>query len=181
MVSASAGQAPRIVEPPIDLRLALTTGRKATIAFLSGPVVPAGLAAVYGYQCGDPTIVDWLILIELGIVTVAWWLLALLSFCQCERLGDANPIAVADLIHVLGGQGLFAALLAGAVCVAHLALPSLARSLFHSGPNELWLWRFGSWLSGLFWITFLARWLGVCHYRRWSLARQAARLTASAE
>ncbi len=60
---------------PLD---ALASCGEWLACFAAGPAFLFGSALGYWLYCGDLTVVDWLILGELGFVGVGWWLLATL-------------------------------------------------------------------------------------------------------
>src|SRR5262249_55155786 len=55
----------------------VTSGSKWLACFLAGPVVFAGTAVLYWLRCGEPGVVDWLILTELSVLAVASWIFTL--------------------------------------------------------------------------------------------------------
>lgn len=134
--------------------------------FLAGPVVPAAVAAAYWMQCGDPGLVDWLILAELGILAVGYLLLVLAAVSERGRLRDANPLHVIDLAHRLGFRAAAAALAGSALALAHGLLGMVAAEGLHRGPAGALLLA-ACCFSGMFWATVLFRLLGVwCHRSR---------------
>jgi hypothetical protein len=133
---------------------------------LPGPVVPAGAAFWYWVQCGDPILLDWLILGELAIFTVGYGLFVLAAVAERGRLRDANPIRVIDLAHRLGYRAAVVVVLGTALVVAHGFLLALAAQELHRTGLGLLLLAACD-LSGLFWAAFLFRLLGMwCHRTR---------------
>jgi hypothetical protein len=140
--------------------MALKSAVTWLICFLAGPVVPAVIGFFYWLQCGDPTPLDWLILTELGIVCVSYWTFTLLSVSQRGNLLDANPVAVAALVHRLGIASIVVVFTCAVVALIH------GRLLFHVvtdlrqdiGGGTLLL--IACWTSWLGWGTFFLRLLG---------------------
>jgi len=133
--------------------------------FLAGPVVFAAVAAVYWMQCGDPTLVDWLILAELGILAVGYLMLVLAAVSERGRWRDANPIHVIDLAHRLHYGAALATLFGSALAVAHGALAVFAAVEMHRIAIVGILLLAVCCLSGMFWAAFLFRLLGLWCYR----------------
>jgi hypothetical protein len=122
---------------------------------------------VYWLYCGDLKPLDWLILAELGLVGVAYWILTLLAVADRGRLRDVNPLVVADLAHRLGWRALAVVLLAALLLLVHGGALVFGVAEFHNAPVKGWLLLAGGWVSGLFWSTFFCRLLGVwCHRSR---------------
>jgi hypothetical protein len=129
--------------------------------FLAGPVLFAALATVYWVECGDPGLVDWLILAELAFLTVGYYLLVLAAVSERGRLRDANPLHVIDLTHRLGWRAGVVALAGGVLVVGHGLLGVVAAEQLHQSTALGILLLAAGWLSGLFWATCLFRLLGV--------------------
>ena len=138
--------------------------------FLAGPVVFAGVAAAYWIECGDPGVVDWLILTELAVLTVGYGLLVLAAVAERGRLRDANPLHVIDLAHRLGWRAGAMALAGSALAVAHGLLGVVAAEELHHTEALGVLLLAACWLSGMFWATLLFRLLGVWCQRSRSAA-----------
>ncbi len=133
--------------------------------FLAGPALFAAVAAIYGMQCGDPGAIDWLILVELGVLAIGSALLVLAAVGENGRLRDANPLRVIDLAHRLGLRAAAAALVGTVIVGAHGALAVVAAVELHRELAIGLALLVASWLSGMFWTTFLFRLLGLWCYR----------------
>jgi hypothetical protein len=90
--------------------------------FLAGPIVPAGVAVWFFLNSGDLEWVDRLILVELSVVTMGLWVLALVAVAENSRLRDANPAAVARLAGRLDWRGWLAVLLAAVGMIAFVSI-----------------------------------------------------------
>jgi hypothetical protein len=132
---------------------------------LAGPVLFIGLDFVYWLNCGEAGLVDWLILIELGVVAGAYWIFALLSVTDRGRLRDINPLAVVDLAHRLGWRALLVVLLAALLLLAHGAVLVAGITELHRKVLLGLVLLIGGWFSGVFWSTFFCRLLGVWLHR----------------
>jgi hypothetical protein len=138
-------------------------------SFLAGPVLIAGVGWLYWLSWmyfGDPSAVDWVILAELEVVGVAYWLYTLLAVSDRGQLRDLNPLAVADLAHRLSWGGLAVVLAAAVALLAHCvvlltAADKLPSAALHGGAILA-----AASFSGVFWSTFFGRWLVVrCSHR----------------
>jgi hypothetical protein len=164
LASAVAGEVYYILWSGSPLLACLRSGVKWITCFLAGPVLFALGAIFYWLRCGDPALVDWLILAELGVVGLTYWFFGALSLTDSGRPRDLNPLAVADLAHRLGLRALAVALSAALVLLLHgwLILRSVAD--VHSDAARGLVILAVAWLSAIYWSTFFCRLLGVwCH------------------
>jgi hypothetical protein len=175
VTSAAAGEVYYIRWSGNLVLTVLFSGAKWLTCFLAGPILFAGTAVVYWLNCGEPSLLDLLILAELGIVANGYWFFALLSVTDRGRLRDANPIAVADLVHRLGWQGLVVSLLAALLLLAHGLVVLYGVVQVHTSTFLGLLMLTATWASAVFWSTFFCRLLGVwCHRTRERPASDAA-------
>ena len=167
VTSAVVGEAQEIRWPGRQLRLAFKSCGNWLVCFLAGPVVTAVTAFFFWLHCGDPALADWLVLVELGCVTLGLWLLNLLAVSQRERLRDLHPARVVELVRRLGWPVILVVL--GAALVGLALGFGLVLSLANL-QSEVWLGLAGltgSWIAILFCASFFFRWLGVwCYHRR---------------
>jgi hypothetical protein len=165
--SAAAGEVYYIVWSGSPFLSVFRSGTKWLACFLAGPILFAGACLVYWLRCGDPGFIDYLILIELSVVAVAYWVFALLAVSDRGRLSDLKPTAVADLANRLGRRALGVVLLAALVLLVHGLVLIGGLAEVQLGSAKGWLMLGGGWLSGIFWSTFFCRLLGVwCHRSR---------------
>jgi hypothetical protein len=165
--AAAADDGTAVRWPGHTVGTALTGAVVWLVCFLAGPVLFAGLAAAYWVECGDPGLVDWLILAELGLLTVGYTLLVLAAVGEGGRLRDANPLRVIDLAHRLGWRAGAATLAGFALVVGHGLLGIIAAGQLHQIARLGVLLLGVCWVSGLFWATALFRLLGMwCHHTR---------------
>jgi hypothetical protein len=164
MASALAGEFRHVRWPGRRLDMALKSCFVWAVCFLAGPAVPIALALTFWLQAGEMEIVDWLILTELVVVAMSYWLLVLLTVNAKDGLANVNPMRVMELIGRLGWGSIGVALGTAVVAILHV-LAAIA-AITDLQRDESWGWFaliYCSW-SGMFWTTFLFRWLGVwCH------------------
>jgi hypothetical protein len=147
-----------------DLRLVLKIAVRWLSCFLAGPVAPTIAAVLYWFYGGDLGVLDWAIIAELGVLAVGWWLLTVLAVSQRDRLLDANPVRVAEVVRRLGFRVVLIAGVAGVLVLGHglAAFGALEQLHINLGVGLGWLLL--CWISLLSWATFLLRLLGLwCH------------------
>ena len=142
-----------------DLLLEVRTLGRWLFAFLAGPAPLGAAGFFYWLHGGDLGLLDRLILAEMGVLAISYWVFAVAAAGERERFLDANPLAVARLVARLGERALVVPV-AALVALAHgwLAVAALAE-VYRSA--WAWLWLACGGLSGLFLATFLFRLLGV--------------------
>jgi hypothetical protein len=165
LTSALAGEGPASCWPGWGAALPLKSAVRSLYCFLAGPIVTAGIAGYFWLFGGDLNALDCVILMELGIFTVAYWFLAIISANEQNRLRDANPLRVALLIHRLNYRAVVPVFLAPALMIPHVLLGLFALTLVHQELFSGWLLLAACWCSMLFWAAFLFRLLGVWCYR----------------
>src|SRR5262245_58114634 len=163
--SAAAGETGFVRWPGFDMRLILRALFAWIVCFVMGPIVFAAATSWVWLYGGDPTWVDSLILIELGMAGTTHWLLTLVAVHQGDRLRDANPARVADLIRRLGYRTVLAALGASGVGLAIGWLILQALGALHDGSLGPWFLLALGWLLGVMWLTFFFRLLGLWCFR----------------
>jgi hypothetical protein len=163
LTSAAAGEARYVRWPGANFGMGVKSAVTWLVCFLVGPVVPAVTGFLYWLYCGDPDVLDWLILAELGVLTVGSWLLLLLAVSRRDRLRDANPARVEELVDRLGHRLVAVVFAASVVALAHGYWLVVALLELHRDFSAILLIA-GCWFSALFLCTFLFRLLGVwCH------------------
>jgi hypothetical protein len=165
LASALAGELKQIRWPERRAGRVFKSGMAWLLCFLAGPVLPAGAGFFYWIHGGDFVLVDWMIVAELVIVTIGYWLFAILSVGEKASLAGIDPVRVGSLMSRLGSRTLIAALGASALVGLHgwfliIALVELHRDVA-VGVVLFPL----CWISGMFWTVFLLRLLGVWCYR----------------
>ncbi|HUG91356.1 MAG TPA: hypothetical protein VML55_11010 [Planctomycetaceae bacterium] len=99
--------------------------------FLAGPAVPAGVAALYWLGCGDLALLDRVIMAELLVPAIGYWLVALTIMNARGRLLDATPARVCETAWRLGRTGVIVTLAVSAVVSACAATTFAAAGLIH--------------------------------------------------
>jgi hypothetical protein len=132
-----------------------------TFCFLAGPVVPTAVGFLFWIHCGDPALVDWLILAELAVAATVYWMLAIVSVNECNSLRGVAPGAIVALVRRVGYRLLVVVLAAAGLALADGVLAVSAAGRFHLDAVEGGFWLAGATLAALFGATFLLRLLGV--------------------
>lgn len=179
--SALAGEAHVIRWPGRNVLLALRSAGTWLACFLVGPAVSAATALAYWIHCGPLIFLDYVILTELMLFTVAYGLFVVLAAIQRDRLRDANPARVAELVHRLGYRAAVAALVAFVLVLTNGFLTVIGLQELHREPALGWLLLGSAWLLFLFGGTFLFRLLGVWCYRMPSVSTSAIPGSAATE
>lgn len=149
------------------------------ICFLAGPIVLLSLAGYFWLYGGDLNALDCAIVAELLVLAIAYWLLAIVCSCERDRLRDANPVRVAQLLHRLRFRAIVPVLIAPALACAHGAVAVFALAELHQHPFAGWLLLGVCWSSGLFTLAALLRLLGVWCYHNPRTRSVKARKRAS--
>jgi hypothetical protein len=178
LASALAGEGLGTYWPSQSITAVLKSGLRWLLCFLAGPIVPLALAGYYWLYGGDLTGLDWTIVMELIVLATAYWLLAVVCSVERDRLRDANPVCVAQLLHRLRFRAVVPILIAPALMCAHGAVIFFALAEIHQHTSALLLLAC-CWGSGLFAITFLFRLLGVWCYHNPAPSSVRARKPAS--
>jgi hypothetical protein len=166
LASAMGGEVKQMRCAELTLGPTLKRGTNWIVCFLAGPVVPADAGIFYWMHCGDPTFLDWVVLAGLLILTVGYWLFAIVALNRSGHLRDVDPVHVVALISRLGYRSVIVSLSASLLVVAHgwLALGAIA-ALHRDGVAIGVALLACCWVSGVFWAIFLLRLLGGCCHR----------------
>jgi hypothetical protein len=162
--SAVSGEVGHVAWPGRNLVLGLHSGVRWLTCFLAGPILPAGLSILYWIHAGDLGLLDKLIVAELNILAIAVWFLLLLSLNYYERLRAVNPVCVLGLIRRLGHRLVGRALFAAVMLLALAWSGSVGLEKIRHDVPQGWLWLFLSWTTGMFFASFVSRWIGVWFY-----------------
>jgi hypothetical protein len=147
--------------PGRDFNAVLKTSLTWLCAFLAGPVVPAGLVLTYWLQCGEPELLDWIILGELGIAAVSYWLIVLVVLHKGNRLRDLNPIHVADMTYAFGPLYFLQVCLSAAVLCSFVALAVAGIELMPKNNGQALTMLVCACGGGIFGATWFLRLLGM--------------------
>jgi hypothetical protein len=165
LTSALAGELKQIRWPERRAGLVFKSGMAWLVCFLAGPILPAGAAFFYWIHGGDFVPVDWVILAELLVVTVGYWLLGLMSAREKGSLTGLDPARVVSLMSRLGARTIIAVVGASALVGLHGWLLILALVELHRNVALGVLLLPFCWISAVFWAIFLLRLLGIWCYR----------------
>lgn len=135
--------------PDYDPGPVFTTLVRWGLCFVSGPAFLFYFAFCYWIRCGDMTLLDGLILAELTVPAVGFWMLGLLVLTKRPDLPGLSPVQVIKVARRIGYRSLLLALAVTAGGFAHVWLGAGAITLL-----------FTSWMAGLFllWICWFSAW-----------------------
>jgi hypothetical protein len=162
--SAAAGEVWLARWPGRNLDLVLRSTARCLFCFLAGPIVPAAAGLFFWLNSGDLALIDRLILAELGIATVAYWVLVVAAVSDRNRLRDASPPNVVGFVSRLGWRVPTAVVTASALLLADGLIGWSALEEIPESPERGWLLLVGAWISGLAGMVLLFHLLGSwCH------------------
>jgi hypothetical protein len=169
LLTALAGEGPGLYWPSRSFLAMLKSSSRWLICFFAGPIVPLVFAGCFWLYGGDLTTLDRAIVAELIVLALGYWFLAVVCSAQSNRLRDANPARIAQLLCHLRYRSIAPVLVAPVLACVHGYAAFLVLAGRHQ-PIFVWLLLIGCWTSGLFSITFMFRLLGVwCHRAKRSL------------
>ena len=131
----------------------------------AGPAFLFGSALGYWLYCGDLTVVDWLILVELGFVGVGWWLLAILLINVNGRFRVPSPVQVARTAWGMGLKTLEITLLATGVFLVQFFAAAYGIGHLHDRPHIAFPLLCIAATTVLYLTAFTFRRLGLAYYR----------------
>jgi hypothetical protein len=165
LTSALAGGGPGLYWPGWRASLALKSGLRWLVSSIAGPFFLLLLAGYYWLYGGDLLVLDWIIVTELGVIAVAYWLLMVVCTNENNSLFAANPVSVSRLIQRLRLRAVVPILVVPALVFAHAVTGFFAAEKLHDSLILGWLMLAACWWSGLFCALFVFRLLGVWCYR----------------
>jgi hypothetical protein len=164
MASGIAGEYRHVRWPGRRIELALKSCVTWLFCFLAGPIVPLALAYVFWLQAGDLEVIDRLILAELIVVAFGYWILVLLTVNARDGIVNVNPLRVVEQVEQLGWRSIGVAGAGGFLILIHGLLAFAALADLHHDESRGWFALILCTVSGMFWITFVFRLLGVWCY-----------------
>lgn len=166
--------------PDHDPGPAMTSFVKWALCFVSGPAFPIFFAVHNWIHSGDPTAVDSLILVELSVPAITYWMIGLVVLSRRPEIANPSSRHVLKAIRRLGLRALLAGMGVTAAGFAHIGLGVTALVLLHGpwplGLALLWLCWFSAWQCG----AFALRTLGSWYYRSRSTGEMQAVLSDAA-
>ncbi len=166
LASAIEGEVAYIRWSGQPVRAILGAGLRWLACFLCGPIVFAGTAWLYWQGLDEATTLDYLVVVELASVAIAYELFAVVAVTMSGRLRDLHPLAVVDVVHWLGWRAPAVVLAVSLLLVGHQWLFQAAVEEVQLTEANLWGLLFFAWASGVYWSLFVCRLLGVWSYRR---------------
>lgn len=141
---------------------AMTSFVKWALCFVSGPAFPIFFAVHYWIHSGDMTAVDGLILAELSVPAVTYWMFGLVVLSRRPEIANPPPRQVLKAIRSLGLRALLVGIGVTAAGFVHIGLGVTALVLLHGawplGLALLWLCWFSAWQCGVFALRTLGLW-----------------------
>lgn len=148
--------------PDYDPGPAMTSFVRWALCFGSGPAFLIYFAFLYWIHCGDMTLIDGVILAELTVPAVTWWMMELLVLAARPDRVHVAPVKVLSAIRRLGPRALLAGIASTAVGFIHVWLGAGAVMLLHEawlpGLLLLWLCWFSAWQCSAFALRKLGCW-----------------------
>src|SRR5205085_10829945 len=92
MASGIAGEYRHIRWPGRKLNLALKSCIAWVVCLLAGPIIPLALAIVFWLRAGELEVLDWVILAELVVVALSYWILVLVAVNARDGLASVLPM-----------------------------------------------------------------------------------------
>lgn len=164
VLSGEAGECNLSLLNRFDFPAFVMTMVSGLLSLVGGPILAFGMAGWFWMTAGNLTLVDRFILVLLGTIGYAWWIAGALAAHDSERLVAVHPAAIAQVIARRGVFIVYASFAGGFV----LALTSWWIIECHllmlgekGNPALAFFLAILFWANGLFWLTFLARWLGL--------------------
>jgi hypothetical protein len=137
---------------------------RCLLCFFAGPVWLLAIAFYYWLHCGNLTPVDYVILAELALAALLYWIFANLAVTADNSLRGLLPTGIAALLRRLGWKRslrTLAALVLAILLNGGLGIYAVA-TMSESGWS--WFLLFASCLGTQFSLALLARWLGVAMF-----------------
>lgn len=165
--SALSG-ARRIQVPEFEPGPAVMSFVKWTLCFIVGPAFLIYEAVRFWIQCGDVSLIDALILFELTVPAIGYWLVSVLVLAHDPERVHPTPWQVMKTLRRLGVYAIPAACAVTVVGFVHVWLGASAIVVLHRSPIAglvlLWLCWFSVWQCGAFALRNLGAWFS--HNRR---------------
>src|SRR5262249_54100038 len=110
LIGATTGEYLQVRWPANDLRLIVRAVVRWLTCLAAGPVWLLLAASWFWINCGDPALIDSIILGELVVVAGVYGLLALLATTDVDRIASVAPHHIGPLVVRLGSRLAWAAL-----------------------------------------------------------------------
>jgi len=129
--------------------------------FLAGPGVLLCGAVAYWISIGELTAIDWLVLTELILAALAWWLISLVLSNSGQNIRVPSPQKVLSTAYSLGSTAIKQTMLIAGGFLVHIIADLFAISQLHENPLSGFLLLCLCWTSGLNFGVFAFRRLGL--------------------
>jgi len=126
--------------------------------------VPLLFAARYWLRCGDPLLADWLILLELIIPALGYWLIGMLV-ASTEGTMFVPPSRILEMATRLQRPLIEAGVSATAIFLGHLWLVGAGLRIYHNAAPIAFVLLWFSWFGVLIAGAFTLRRLGLAANR----------------
>jgi hypothetical protein len=136
-----------------------------TACFVAGPALLSGAAGAYWIWFGDPELVDDVVLAELVVLSIGWFLASLVSSTGSGRFWRFHPAAVLDTAMTQIGRFVATSLVAAALVYGLARFGAFAIARVHRDAFEGALWLGLFWFAALVSAAFSFRRLGLRHSR----------------
>jgi len=148
--------------PDLDPRPALTSISRWGLCFATGPAFLVYFAFRHWLYCGDVEVIDALILVELTMPAIGYWMIAMLVLAGRPDLSCVSPAQVFKAICRLGLRGLLAIVAATILAFAHLCVAAGAVMLLHrswlASLAILWFCWFSAWQCSTYALWTMGSW-----------------------
>lgn len=172
---------PRVVFPP-NVDSLFRPILKWTVCFAVGPAPLLGLAGMFWLHCGDPTLLDRLLLTELVVMACGAFPVWLLLANATGKGGiGCDPRSMLRLIRSLDRYFVAGSVLATAAIVGIGWLGTQALARLHASVFEGFAWLVLWWFCALFLAAFGVRRLGLWYYRGTQSVRKENRRHRSSQ
>jgi len=162
--SAITGEAGLVRWPGKDLRLVVEGLWRFLVCFAAGPALLLVAGYLFWLHAGDMKLVDWLILLELGIAETAYWLFAVVAVAEGDSVRYVTPVNIVRTVSRLRGRAVIAGLLFPVIVGLHGLWGLDALAEVHRQNAAGWFSLWCCTVSAMACITFLMRWLGVSSF-----------------
>jgi hypothetical protein len=152
--------------PDFDPRPAVTSVARWAFCFAAGPAILMFFAFRHWLYCGDVKVIDAVILVELTMPAIGYWMIAMLVLAGRHDLSHVSPWQVLKALRRLGLRGLLAIVAATVLGFVHLCVAAGAVMLLHrswlAGLVILWFCWFSAWQCSTYALWTLGSWYHRC-------------------
>lgn len=151
-----------IYVPQRDCIPAIASFLKWSLCLVLGPAAFLCVALWYWIHCGDVTVIDCLILAELALPAIGYWIMAQHVVAERPELAFASPSHVLQAARRLEWRALAATIGITAATFVYVCVGAYAVTLLHNawlaGLVLLWLCWYSTWECGAFALRIVGFW-----------------------